>query len=132
MTVTLRLRSFFAVAVCTAATLLSWVPRAPSSCFHLAIVICSLSGGRSTGLLWIGLAALSFDYFFLPPHFQLSPELSTYPRFAACIATALCINLAIAAKQRAESARREAIEDRPADARPYRKSSRDSRGQLRM
>ncbi len=115
MRVTLRLRSFFfAAALCMAATLLSWVSRAPSSCFHLAIVICSLYGGRGAGLLSIGLAALSFDYFFLSSHFRLSPELSTYPRFAAFIATALCINLAIAAKQRVERARREAIEDRQA------------------
>jgi signal transduction histidine kinase len=115
MRVTLRLRSFcFAAVVCMAATLLSWVSRAPSSCFHLAIVICSLYGGRGAGLLSIGLAALSFDYFFLSPHFRFSPEFSTYPRFAAFIATALCINLAIAAKQRIERARREAIEDRQA------------------
>jgi signal transduction histidine kinase len=115
MSVTLRLRSFcFAAAVCVAASLLSWVSRAPSSCFHLAIVICSLYGGRGAGLLSIGLAVLSFDYFFLSPHFGFSPEVSTYPRFAAFIATALFINLAIAAKQRVERARREAIEDREA------------------
>jgi signal transduction histidine kinase len=114
MRVTLRLRSFcFAAAVCIAAALLSWVSGAPSSCFHLAIVICSLYGGRGAGLLSVGLAALSFDYFFLS-HFRFSPELHAYPRFAAFIATALCINLAIAAKQRAERARREAIEDRQA------------------
>src|SRR3984957_11788216 len=107
-----RLQSFcFAVIVCTAATLLSWISRAPSSCFHLAIVICSLYGGLGAGLLSVGLAALSFDYFFLS-HFRFSPELHAYPRFAAFIATALCINLAIAAKQRAERARRQAIEDR--------------------
>jgi signal transduction histidine kinase len=115
MRVALRLRSFcFAAAVCAAAALLGWVSSAASSCFHLAIVICSLYGGRGAGLLSIGLAALSFDYFFLSPHFGFSPEVSTYPRFAAFIATALCINLAIAAKQRAERARREAIEDRQA------------------
>jgi signal transduction histidine kinase len=115
MSVTLRLRSFcFAVTVCIAAALLSWVSGAPSSCFHLAIVICSLYGGRGAGLLSVGLAVLGFDYFFLSDHFRFSPELSTYPRFAAFIATALCINLAIAAKQRAERARREAIEDRQA------------------
>jgi signal transduction histidine kinase len=115
MRVTVRLRSFcFAATACIAATLLSWVSGAASSCFHLAIVICSLYGGRGAGLLSIGLAALSFDYFFLSPHLQFLPELSTYPRFAAFIATALCINLAIAAKQRAERARREAIEDRQA------------------
>src|SRR5271156_5788566 len=115
MRVTLRLRSFcFAAAVCIAAALLSWVSGAPSSCFHLAIVICSLYGGRGAGLLSVGVAAVSFDYFFLSPHFQFSPELSTYPRFAAFIATALCINLAIAAKQRVERPRREAIEQREA------------------
>src|ERR1700679_3607114 len=115
MRVTLRLRSFcFAAAVCIAAALLSWVSGAPSSCFHLAIVICSLYGGRGAGLLSVGLTALGFDYFFLSPHFRFSPELSTYPRFAAFIATGLCINLAIAAKQRAERAHREAIEDRQA------------------
>jgi signal transduction histidine kinase len=115
MRVTFRLRSFcFATAACITAALLSWVSRAPSSCFHLAIVICSLYGGPGAGLLSVGLAALSFDYFFLSPHFRFSPELSTYPRFAAFIATGLCINLAIAAKQRAERARREAIEDRQA------------------
>src|SRR3984885_12378535 len=115
MRVALKLRSFcFAAAVCIAANLLSWVSHAPSSCFHLAIVICSLYGGRGAGLLSVGLAALSFDYFFLSPHFRFSPEISTYPRFAAFIATALFINLAIAAKQRVERARREAIEDREA------------------
>ena len=115
MRVTLSLRSCcFAVVVCIAATLLSWVSGAPSSCFHLAVVICSLYGGNGAGLLSVGLAVLGFDFFFLSPHFQLSPELSTYPRFAAFVATALCINLAIAAKQRAERARREAIEDRQA------------------
>jgi signal transduction histidine kinase len=115
MRVIFRLRSFFfAAAVCLAATLLSWVSRAPSSCFHLAVVICSLYGRRGAGLLSIALAALSFDYFFLSPHFRFAPEISTYPRFAAFIATALFINLAIAAKQRVERARREAIEDREA------------------
>jgi signal transduction histidine kinase len=115
MRVTLSLRSScFAAAVCIAATLLSWVSGAPSSCFHLAVVICSLYGGSGAGLLSVGLAVLGFDFFFLSPHFQFSPELSTYPRFIAFVATALCINLAIAAKQRAERARREAIEDRQA------------------
>ena len=113
MRVTVKLRSVcFAVVVCLAATLLSWVSRAPSSCFHLAIVICTLYGGIGVGLLSIGLAALSFDYFFLSSHFRFSPEPHTYPRFAAFIATALCINLAIAAKQRAERGRRQAVEDR--------------------
>ena len=115
MKVTLSFRSFcFAAAVCAVATLVSRVSSAPSSIFHLAIVICSLYGGSGAGLFSIGLSVLSFDYFFLSSHFRFSPELDTYPRFAAFIATALCINLAIAAKQRAERARRQAIEDRQA------------------
>ena len=115
MKVTLSFRSFcFAAAVCAVATLVSRVSSAPSSIFHLAIVICSLYGGSGAGLFSIGLSVLSFDYFFLSSHFRFAPEPSTYPRFAAFIATALCINLAIAAKQRAERARREAIEDRQA------------------
>jgi signal transduction histidine kinase len=94
------------------ATMLSWISRAPSSCFHLAIVICSLYAENGAGLLSIGLSILSFDYFFLSPRFQFSVEPSAYPRLAAFIATAVCVNLAIAAKQRADRARREAMEDR--------------------
>jgi signal transduction histidine kinase len=115
MSVTLRLRSFcFAAVVCSAASVLSWISRAPSSCFHLAIVICGLYGGRGAGVISVVLAVLSFDFFFLSPHHQFAPESTDYPRFAAFIATALCINLAIAAKQRVERARRQAIEDREA------------------
>ena len=94
------------------ATMMSWISRAPSSCFHLAIVICSLYAENGAGLLSIVLSILSFDYFFLSPRLQLSVEPAAYPRLAAFIATAVCVNLAIAAKQRAERARREAMEDR--------------------
>jgi signal transduction histidine kinase len=115
MSVTLRLRSFcFAAVVCTAASVLSWISSAPSSCFHLAIVICGLYGGSGAGVISVVLAVLSFDFFFLSPHHQFAPESTDYPRFAAFIATALCINLAIAAKQRVERGRRQAIEDREA------------------
>jgi signal transduction histidine kinase len=110
---TSRLRSYsFATAICMAATTMSWISRAPSSCFHLGVVICSLYAENGAGLLSIGLSILSFDYFFLSPRFQFSVEPSAYPRLAAFIATAVCVNLAIAAKQRAERARREALEDR--------------------
>ncbi len=90
--------------------MLSWIAGAPSSCFHLAIVICCLYGGERAGIVGTGLAILSFDYFFLPPHFHFAVEHSAYPRFAAFIATAVCINLVIAAKQRGDRARREVEE----------------------
>ncbi len=113
MRVTSRLRSYsFAVALCIVATMMSWISHAPSSCFHLAIVICSLYAENGAGVLLIGLSILSFDYFFLAPRFQFSVEPSAYPRLAAFIATAVCVKLAIAAKQRADRARREAMEDR--------------------
>jgi PAS domain S-box-containing protein len=106
-----RFRScFFAIVVCIFANILSWVTGAPSSCFHLAIVICSLYGGRSAGILSVGLSILSFDYFFLAPRFQFFVEHSAYPRFIAFIATAVCINLVIEAKQRGDRARREVEE----------------------
>jgi PAS domain S-box-containing protein len=100
----------FVLAVCLGAAVLSWFAGAPSSCFHLAIVICCLYGGEKAGLLGTGLAIFCFDYFFLPPHFHVLVEHSAYPRFAAFIATAVAINLVIAAKQRGDRARREVEE----------------------
>jgi PAS domain S-box-containing protein len=103
-------RYSFVLAMCIGTAMLSWFLKAPSSCFHLAIVICCLYGGESAGLLASGLAILSFDFFFLPPRFSFFVEHSAYPRFAAFIATAVCINLVIAAKQRGDRARREVQE----------------------
>jgi signal transduction histidine kinase len=115
MRLTSRLRSYsFASAICIVATLMSWISRAPSSCFHLAIVVCSLYGENGAGLLSIVLSIVSLDYFFLSPRFQFSVEPSSYPRLAAFIVTAVCVNLVIAAKQRGDRARREAMEDRKA------------------
>lgn len=100
----------FATATCTAATILSWISGAPSSCFHLAIVICSLYGKKRAGIFSVGLSVLIFDYFFLSPHFQFFADRSAYPRLGAFIATAVSINLVIAAKQRGDEARREVEE----------------------
>jgi PAS domain S-box-containing protein len=100
----------FAIAVCTAAAILSWIAGAPSSCFHLAVVICSLYGRKRVGIFSVGLSILIFVYFFLSPHFQFSVERSTYPRLAAFIVTAVSINLVIAAKQRGDEARRQVEE----------------------
>jgi PAS domain S-box-containing protein len=100
----------FAIAVCTGAAILSWISGAPSSSFHLAVVICSLYGRKRVGVFSVGLSILIFYYFFLSPHFQFFAEHSAYPRFAAFIATAVSINLVIAAKQRGDEARREVEE----------------------
>jgi hypothetical protein len=53
----------FAVAACVGATILSWISGALSSCFHLAIVICTLYGKRCRHL------------FGLPLHFVFCPSL---------------------------------------------------------
>jgi PAS domain S-box-containing protein len=108
-----KLRYSLVLAMCIGTVLLSWVAKAPSSCFHLAIVICCLYGGESAGLLATGFAILSFDYFFLPPYFHFSVEHSAIPRFAAFIVTAVCINLVIAAKRKTESRYRELVELSP-------------------
>jgi signal transduction histidine kinase len=96
----------YAAAICLGATILSWISEAPSSCFHLAVVICSLYGTRRVGIFSVCLSILSFEYFFLSPHVQFSVARADYPRFAAFIATAVCINLVIAAKQRGDNALR--------------------------
>jgi PAS domain S-box-containing protein len=101
-------RYLLAIVSTGAATGLSWVSEAPSSCFHLSIIVSSLYGGEGAGLLSVALSILVFDYFFLPPRFHLSVEPSAYLRFAGFIVTALCINRLIAAKQRVERSRREA------------------------
>ena len=100
----------FAVAMCVLATILSTITGAPSSCFHLTIVICSLYGGRNAGMLSVALSILCFDYFFLAPRFQFAVEHSEYPRFVAFIGTAICISLVIEAKRRGDSARQEVEE----------------------
>jgi signal transduction histidine kinase len=94
--------------------MLSWISGAPSSCFHLTIVVCSLYAGEGAGLLSTVLSILSFVYFFLSPKFQFSVQPSDYPRLGAFVATAVCINLVITAKQRGDKARREMVEDRKA------------------
>jgi signal transduction histidine kinase len=108
MTTSSNLQSYLVTTgVCIGATVVSWISGAPSSCFHLAVVICTLYGRKGAGIFSVGLSILSFDYFFLSPRFQFSVEHSAYPRFIAFIATAVCINLVIAAKQRGDEVRRE-------------------------
>ncbi|WP_213807122.1 PAS domain S-box protein [Granulicella sp. dw_53] len=100
---------FFATGVGSAAIALSWISSAPSSCFLLAVVICSLYGGTECGIFSVVLSIVSFDYLFLSPQAPLT-EHSSYPRVAAFIATAVSINLIIAAKQRGDRVRSEVEE----------------------
>jgi K+-sensing histidine kinase KdpD len=56
-----------AVIACGIALLIARPLKAESSCFVLAVIVSSLFGGRGPGLLAVGLSAIAFDVFFLPP-----------------------------------------------------------------
>src|SRR5579862_785658 len=79
----------------------------PSSCFFLAVMVSGLYGGKGPGILSVLLSALAFDYFFLPPKYDLWIEPSSYPRLAAFLGSVLLITVLIEAKRRVEEARRE-------------------------
>jgi K+-sensing histidine kinase KdpD len=79
----------------------------PSSCFFLAVMVSSLYGGKGPGVLSVLLFSLAFDYFFLPPKYDLWIRPSAYPQFAAFLVPVLLITVVIEAKRRVEEARRE-------------------------
>jgi K+-sensing histidine kinase KdpD len=78
---------------------------APSSCFFLAVMASSLWGGKKPGFLSVGLSALAFDYFFLPPRLQLFVEPASYLRFAAFLGAILLVTGVIEIKRRVEESR---------------------------
>jgi PAS domain S-box-containing protein len=64
-----------------------------------------LWGGKGPGFLSVGLSALAFDYFFLPPRFQLFVEPSSYLRFAVFLGATLLVTGVIEIKRRVEESR---------------------------
>jgi hypothetical protein len=96
-----------AIIACGLALAAAWPLDAPSSCFFLAVTVSSLYGGKGPGLFSIVLSALAFDYFFLPPRFQLSVEPTSYLRFAVFLGATLLIAVLIESKRRVEESRRE-------------------------
>src|ERR1039457_6718689 len=80
---------------------------APSSCFFLAVMVSNLFGGKGPGVLSVLLSSLAFDYFFLPPIYDLWIQPPLYPRFAAFLVPVLLITVVIEAKRRVEEARRQ-------------------------
>ncbi len=113
MTADYKLRRYgLAVLSCALALVVAWPLDAPASCFFLAVAASSLYGGKGPSILSIGLSALAFYYFFLPPRFQLYHEPPAYLRFAvlrfaAFLAAALFLAWLIETKQRGDEARRE-------------------------
>src|ERR1700693_4075320 len=70
-----------AAIFCGLALAVAWPLDAPTSCFFLAVMVSSLYGGKGPGLFAVGLSALAFDYFFLPPRFQFYMDSSSFLRF---------------------------------------------------
>lgn len=96
------------VAISCAVALAAALPTdAASSCFTIAVVVSSVYGGRGPGILFVGLSALSFDYFFPPPQHHFAVQLTSYPRFAAFLGAIVLIVSLIEAKRRAEKSRRQ-------------------------
>ena len=70
-------------------------------------MVSNLYGGKGPGLLSVGISALAFDYFFLPPLFQASFEPFSSLRFSAFLGTALLATALIQGKRRVEGSSRE-------------------------
>ena len=96
-----------AVILCGVALALAIPLDSPSSCFFLAVIVSSLYGGKGPGVLSVLLSSLAFDYFFLPPKYDLWIQPSSYPRFAVFLGSVLLITVVIEAKRRVEEARRQ-------------------------
>jgi PAS domain S-box-containing protein len=104
--ITLR-RYGLAAIFCGTALAVALPSGAPSSCFFLAVMASSLLGGKGPGLLSVGLSALAFDYFFLPPQFHLLAfaHPASYLRFAAFVGATLLVTGIIEIKRRVEESR---------------------------
>jgi PAS domain S-box-containing protein len=95
-----------AVLSCAAALGLSFPTRAPESCFFVAVIVSNLWGGKGPGFLSVGLTALSLDYFFLPPAYHLSFDLSSLAGIMAFLLATLVVTILLEAKRRVEESHR--------------------------
>ncbi len=108
MTMIFQLRRYALAAICCGLALaVAWPLDAPSSCFFLAVAVSARYGGKGPGLVCLGLSALAFYYFFLPPRFQLYHQPPSYLRFAAFLGAACLIAWLIETRRRVEQARGE-------------------------
>src|ERR1700689_4465701 len=92
---------------CAVALAVALPTDAASSCFTIAVVVSSLYGGRGPGILSVGLSALSFDYFFLPPAHHFTVAVASSPRFAAFLGAIVLTAVLLETKRRAEESRRQ-------------------------
>jgi PAS domain S-box-containing protein len=92
---------------CAVALAVALPTDAAASCLTIAVVVSNLYGGRGPGILSVGLTALSFDYFFLPPQHHFTLALTSYPRYVAFLVAIVLIAGLMEAKRRAERSRRQ-------------------------
>src|SRR5260370_36355229 len=91
-----------ATIFCGIALGVAWPIDAPSSCFLLAVTVCSLFGGLGPGLLSVCLSALAFDYFFLWRTFPPAHEPATFSRFAVFLVATVLLTGMMEIKRRDE------------------------------
>jgi PAS domain S-box-containing protein len=102
-----HIRRYGLAAICCGLALaVAWPLDAPTSCFFLAVMASSIFGGTGPGLFAVGLSALAFDYFFLPPRFQLFMDSSSVLRFGPFLGATLLIVGLVEGRRRVEEARR--------------------------
>src|SRR5882672_2920686 len=84
-----------------------WHSTPYTSLFICAILISAWVGGFGPGLLAVTLSVLAFDYFFLPPIYSFTVDLSSMPRLILFAVSALIVALLTASQRsRTESLRR--------------------------
>src|ERR1700720_71285 len=84
---------------------------APVSLFLCAVILTAWFGGVWPGLLSIGLSALAFYYYFLPPIYSLHAKPDEIPRFTIFMVSALFVGLLSVAQRSATESLRRARDD---------------------
>jgi PAS domain S-box-containing protein len=84
---------------------------APVSLFLCAVILTAWFGGVWPGLLAIGLSALAFYYYFLPPIYSLHAKPDEIPRFTIFMVSALFVGLLSVAQRSATESLRRARDD---------------------
>jgi len=103
------------LSVAAALTISRWPPLhlqdAPVSLFLCAVILSAWFGGIWPGLLAMGLSALSFYYFFLPPIHSLGAKPEEIPRLVVFMVSALFVGLLSVAQRSATESLRRARDD---------------------
>jgi light-regulated signal transduction histidine kinase (bacteriophytochrome) len=100
-----------AVAFSTVVTLLLNDPTIRSTLFFPAILLTTWFGGSGPGLVAVGLAALSYNFFFTTPRFTLYVGARDIPDYAVFLVSALIVGWWSVLRRRTEDALRQARDE---------------------